>query len=200
MAVDTLTDGEPVSSASPSSPVVVRRFTRDEYDRMVAVGLFGEDEHLELIDGRVVEKTTQGSRHATAVQLVQRALSAVFAPGFLVRVQMPLALDEYSEPEPDVAVVAGEVRDYRDAHPASALLVVEVADRTLAFDRGRKLRLYARAGVPEVWIVNLIESKVEVHREPAGARYWTRTVFALGDVLSPATRPDARIPLADLLP
>jgi len=116
MAVDTLTDGEPVSSASPSSPVVVRRFTRDEYDRMVAVGLFGEDEHLELINGRVVEKTTQGSRHATAVQLVQRALSAVFAPGFLVRVQMPLALDEYSEPEPDVAVVAGEVREIGRAH------------------------------------------------------------------------------------
>jgi Uma2 family endonuclease len=200
MAVDTLLGGDPVSSATRSTSIALRRFTRDEYDRMIALGLFEEDEHLELIDGRVVEKTTQGSRHATAVQLVERALSAVFAPGFFTRAQMPLALDEYSEPEPDVAVVAGEVRDYRDAHPAKAVLVVEVADRTLAFDRGRKLRLYARAGIPEVWIVNLVETKVEVHTEPAGARYWKRSIFAGGDALSPAARRDARIQVDELLP
>jgi Uma2 family endonuclease len=200
MAVDTLVCGDPMSSVTTRPAVTIRRFTRDEYERMVEAGLFGPEEHLELVDGEVVETTAQGSRHATAIRLVEKALAGVFGAGFDIRVQMPVALDEYSEPEPDLAVVRGEVRDYRDAHPTRALLVVEVADKTLAFARGRKLALYARCGVPEVWIVNLVEAVVEVHRDPAGSRYGTRLRLESGDTVSPSASPEAQIAVADLLP
>jgi Uma2 family endonuclease len=170
------------------------------YYRLIADGFFRPEERLELIDGEVVEKTTQGSRHATAVLLAQQALAAAFGPGFVVRVQMPLALDDYSEPEPDVAVVTGEIRDYLAEHPARPLLVVEVSESSLPFDRGRKLELYARCGVPEVWIVNLGEAAVEVHRGLAGASYRTRLRLASGDTVSPSERPGARLAAADLLP
>jgi Uma2 family endonuclease len=200
MAVDTLDLGNPMPSATTSPAVTTRRFTRDEYERMVAAGLFRPEEHLELLDGEVVETTPQGSRHATAVRLVEKALAGVFGPGFDIRVQMPLALDEHSEPEPDVAVVTGDTRDYRDAHPTRALLVVEVADKTLAFARGRKLELYARCGVPEVWIVNLIEASVEVHRGPEASRYVSSSMLVSGDTVSPSASPRAHVAVADLLP
>jgi Uma2 family endonuclease len=189
-----------VSTTSTSTPVALRRFTRDEYDRMIATGFFHPEERLELIDGQIVEMSPQGSRHSTAVQLVWKALAAALGPGVEVRVQMPLALDERSEPEPDVAVVPGSTRDYRDAHPSSALLVVEVADATLRFDCGRKLGLYARCGIPEVWIVNLVDAAVEVHRDPAASGYRTGLRLGSGDTVSPGARPDARIAVADLLP
>ena len=138
--------------------------------------------------------------HATAVSLTAKALGAAFGSGFEVRVQMPLALDEHSEPEPDLAVVAGDARDYRDAHPTRALLVVEVADKTLAFARGRKLAVYARCGVPEVWIVNLLEAVVEVHRDPVGSGYRTRLRLESGDTVSPSAKPGVDIAVGALLP
>jgi Uma2 family endonuclease len=189
-----------VSSTSTIRSVALRRFTRDEYDRLIAEGFFHPEERLELIDGRIVEKMTQGSRHATAVRLVEIALNAVFGDGFDVRVQLPIALDDFSEPEPDVAVVTGAPRDYRDAHPTRALLVVEVSDATLRFDRRRKLALYARCEIPEVWIVNLLDGVVEVHRDPAGITYRTRQRLAGGETVSPGARPGARIAVADVLP
>jgi Uma2 family endonuclease len=113
---------------------------------------------------------------------------------------MPLALDDFSEPEPDIAVVTGSTRDYRDAHPTGAMLLVEVSDATLRFDRRRKLALYARCGIPEVWIVNLLDTVVEVYREPVGIAYLTRQRLASGDTVSPSARPGARVAVADLLP
>lgn len=189
-----------MSTTSTSPAVALRRFTRDEYDRMIAAGLFQPEERLELIDGQIVEMSPQGSRHSTAVRLTEKALAAAFGDGFDIRVQMPLALDERSEPEPDVAVVPGSTRDYRDAHPSRALLVVEAADKTLRFDRGRKLALYARCGIPEVWIVNLVDTTVEVHRDPDGARYRSRSVQASGASISPSASPGVRIAVVDLLP
>ena len=105
---------------------------------MVEAGVLAPGERAELIDGEVLAMTPQGSLHATAVVLVEEALRAAFAAGYVIRVQMPLALDPSSEPEPDVAVVRGSPRDYRDAHPTSALLVVEVANATLGYDRDQK--------------------------------------------------------------
>jgi Uma2 family endonuclease len=200
MAVDTLPGGDPMSSVGPSPAVAVRRFTREEYDRMVEVGLFGAEEHLELIDGEVVETSPQGSRHSTVVRLAEVAMTRVFGRGFDVRAQMPLALDERSEPEPDVAVVAGEIRDYLDAHPTRALLVIEVADSTLDFARGRKLALYARNGVPELWIINLIDNSVEIHRDPAGSAYRSLQVLTPGERVSPLAAPQGAVLIADLLP
>jgi len=163
---------------------------------MVEAGVLAPGERAELIDGEVLAMPPQGSLHATAVRLAEEALRAAFGAGYDIRVQMPLALDPSSEPEPDVAVVRGSPRDYRDAHPTSALLVVEVADTTLGYDRDQKGSLYARAGVAEYWIVNLLDRRVEVCRDPtpeSQARYgWTyRNVrsYATGDQIAPLALP-----------
>jgi len=127
------------------STAQLRRWSRSDYDKMMEAGIFAPGERVELIDGEIVEMSPQHSAHSTAVSLSAEALCTAFGAGFDVRTRMPLALDLYSEPEPDVAVVPGSPRDYRDAHPTTALLVVEVADSTEAYDRDQKGSLYARA-------------------------------------------------------
>lgn len=136
-------------SAVLNSPLQPHRFTREEYDRMVAAGVFAPDARLELLEGEIINMPPQKSRHATAVRLIEDALRAAFLAGFDVRTRLPLSLGDYSEPEPDVAVVKGSPRDSRDAHPSSALLVVEIAETSLDYDRRRKLPVYVRAGIPE---------------------------------------------------
>jgi len=123
---------------------------------MIAAGVFKPGERRELLEGEILQKIPQGSLHATALRLMEDALRKAFTTRFEVRMQLPLALDAYSEPEPDIAVVPGSVRDYRDAHPATALLIAEVSDSTLDFDRRRKSSLYARTGIPEFRVVNLL--------------------------------------------
>ncbi len=147
---------------------VRRPMSREEFERAAEVGLFAPEERLELIGGEVLRKVSpQGTAHATATQLVEDALRGRFREHHVVRVQLPLALGPRDEPEPDIAVVPGSARDYEKAHPSQAVLVVEVADTTLMLDRTTKASLYAKAGVPEYWIVNLRDRVVEVHLEPA---------------------------------
>src|SRR5215467_13899211 len=141
-----------------------RRWRRAEYDRLVDLGMF-EGERLELLDGLLVLREPQGSPHAATVSLIGQVVATAFGPGWHPRLQMPLALDDDSEPEPDVAVVTGVPREYLGAHPATAALAVEVAEATLRLDRV-KSGLYARAGIQDYWIVNLVERVLEVHREP----------------------------------
>ena len=176
------------------------RLSRVEYDRAVEAGAFEPDAKLELIDGNLHAMTPEGSRHALGMDLVADRLRGVFGPGFYVRIQHPLAADDYSEPEPDVAVVTGPMRDYRDAHPTSAVLVVEVSHESLRHDRTIKQRLYARCGIPEYWILALPESRLEVYRDPAGDGYRSVTHHAAGDEVAPLARPDAWIVVDDLLP
>jgi Uma2 family endonuclease len=121
--------------------VQLRRWTRQEYDRMIDARVLTPEDHVELIDGEIVTVTPQKSRHATAVRLAEIAVRRAFGDHVDVRTQLPLTLDAASEPEPDVAVVAGSPRDYRDAHPSTALLIVEVADASLLFDRTTKASL-----------------------------------------------------------
>jgi len=187
--------------------VTPRRWTRAEYDRMVEVGLLGEDDRVELVDGEILEMSPQNSPHAGTIMLVQETLQAAFAPQHSVRVQLPLALDAMSEPEPDLVVVPGSGRDYLAAHPESALLIVEVASARLPYARGRKASLYARSSIRDYWIVNLRDRLLEVHRDPvpdASARlgFAYATVERLGPeaVVSPLAAPEARIPVAQLLP
>ncbi len=176
-----------------------RKWTREEYDRLIEQGVFQEDERLELIEGEILEMTPQNARHAGTIQLVYEALDAALAEGYCLRVQLPLALGQDSEPEPDVAVVAGRPRDYLGAHPATAALVVEVADSSLAFDRHRKLPLYARHGIPEVWLVNVAEGRLEVFRAPEGDGFTEHRVAAHGEQLSSAAL-RGPVAVADLLP
>jgi Uma2 family endonuclease len=150
----------------------VRRFTVDEYHRMIETGILGENDRVELVDGWIVHMSPIGPPHMTCVHLVMNALQDKLPDGWIVRSQGPITLAT-SEPEPDVTVVRGKVRDYRDRHPGGDVvaLVVEVADTSLQFDRLQKGSQYAAAGIPEYWIVNLIDRAVEVYRGPAGGRY-----------------------------
>ena len=177
-----------------------RHWSRAAYDRAGAAGVFGPDARLELIDGEILDMTPRGSRHATGCSLAVQALQVAFSAGCYVRMQLPLALADDSEPEPDVAIVEGGVRDYRDAHPGSALLIVEVSDDSLRRDRTVKQRLYARCEVPEYWILALADAHLEVYRDPAGDRYRTVVVRRAGDTVAPLSRPAAAIRVADLLP
>ena len=188
------------------APLTLRRWTRAEYDRLVDLGVL-HGEPVELIGGQLVVAEPQGSYHATAIGAVDDALRAALPQGWVVRAQMPVALDDESEPEPDVAVVPGERADYRADHPARPALVVEVAESSLAFDREDKSSLYARGGVHDYWIVNLVERVLEVYRDPGpdptapyGWRY--RAVERLGPaaVVSPLALPSMRLAVSDLLP
>jgi len=148
------------------TPLTVRRWKRVEYDRLVELGAF-EHEPVELLGGYLIVAEPQGPHHASSIERVDYAVRAVLPTGWIVRVQAPIALDDDSEPEPDVAVVRGRPGDSRNAHPRSPALVIEVAEASLRFDRRRKGSLYARAGLSEYWIVNLVDRVLEVYREPA---------------------------------
>ncbi len=167
---------------------------------MVSSGLFHPEDKLELINGEIYDVSPQSSRHATAIRLAEEALRQAYGSGFDVRVQLPAALDAGSEPEPDVAVVEGGPRDYLDAHPTTAMLTVEVSDTSLAFDRTAKQTTYARNGIPEYWIVNLIDGVVEVYRQPEGDGYAEVSKLSSAARISPLTRPDCSIAVRDLLP
>jgi Uma2 family endonuclease len=186
--------------------VKTRRWQRAEYERLVDLGIF-VGEHLELLAGLLVVSEPQGSAHAAIVGHIGQILGAAFGARWHARLQAPLALDEESEPEPDVAIVAGEHRDYLGAHPSTAALVVEVAGSSLRLDRRIKGGLYARARIAEYWIVNLVDGAVEVCRDPERApdtAYgWTyRSIEVLRPPanVSPLAAPAVRISVADLLP
>ena len=183
-----------------TATIDTRRWTREEYERLVEQGFFHPGERLELIEGVIYEMTPQSSYHATGVRLTERALHPFYEHGFDIRCQMPLAVESDSEPEPDIAIVVGEPQDYLSAHPTTAVLIVEVADSSLLRDRKRKARLYARAGIPEYWINNLVKKCLEVYRDPQAGVYTTRFILREGDSVSPLSRPEALIPVTSLLP
>jgi Uma2 family endonuclease len=148
------------------SSVRTRRWSRVEYGRLIEKRVFRPEERLELLGGELVVREPHGDPHTLAVELANEALVAAFGPEWRVRVQLPVALDEESEPEPDLSVAPGRARDRREPKPSRLALVVEIADSSLAFDRGHKGSLYARAGVPDYWIVNLEDRVLEVYRDP----------------------------------
>jgi Uma2 family endonuclease len=187
-------------------PLTLRRWKRVEYERLVDLGVL-QREPVELIGGQMVVAEPQGAYHATVVGAADDALRAVLPPGWIVRAQMPVALDEESVPEPDLVVVQGARVEYRVSHPARPALVVEVAEASLEYDRRHKGSLYARAGVEDYWIVNLIDRVVEVHRDPVadpsasyGWRYGSVQALAPPAIVVPLTVPSMRIPVAALLP
>ena len=187
-------------------PAPVRLWTRFEYERLIDLGVFQPGERLELIDGLLLVREPQGRRHAATIRRVLDALRRALGDDWQIDSQLPIALDDASEPEPDVAVVPRDPAVYRDAHPSRALLIVEVAETSYRIDREYKASLYARAGVPEYWIIDLAHERLEVHRRaetsPATLFGWR---YATIDLPRPpasvvpliATAP---IRVADLLP
>jgi Uma2 family endonuclease len=187
--------------------IQARKWTRVEYERLVEAEILAPEDRIELVGGAMICKEPQYSPHATGIRLVQRVLAGAFGPGWDVRPQLPIALDSDSEPEPDVSVVPGDPRDYRDAHPTRPALVVEVALSRVRFDRDHKGSLYARAGLAEYWIVNLQDRRLEVYREPVpdagsafGWRYGTALTLGVTERIAPLAVPTASVAVADLLP
>ena len=186
---------------------VLHRWTRRQYARLIDHGLLDEDDPIELLDGLLLVKEPQSSPHRTAVGLVAKALERAFGDGWFVQTQSPIGLDDRSEPEPDVCVVRGSLRDYVDAHPTHPALIVEVALSGLGVARGRKATAYARGGIADYWILNLIDRVLEVHREPArpgpARRRWGyASIETLGadTTVGPLAAPSSTVRVADLLP
>lgn len=187
-------------------PHTVRRWNRAEYDRLVALGAFQGDP-IELLGGQLVVAEPQRPNHASAVSSADYALRRALPPGWIVRTQSPVWLDDESEPEPDLVVVAGVPADYRQMHPGPPVLTIEVAESSLGFDRETKGSLYARAGIQDYWIVNLVDRTLEIYRDPVPDRsapyawsYQTTTVVIPPAAAAPLAFPAIRINVADLLP
>jgi Uma2 family endonuclease len=176
-------------------------FTVEEYYRMAQTGILGEDDRVELINGEIVEMTAIGSRHQACVDRLNALFSRLLAGAAVVRVQGPIRLDDYSEPEPDVALLRARRDYYADGHPGpgDVLLVVEVADSSAAYDTGPKALLYAVAGIPEVWILDLTLGEVQVCRSPGGNGYGEVGPLRPGAQLVPLAFPELRIDVDDLL-
>lgn len=178
------------------------RFSVDDYHRLGAAEMLPPDhERFELIDGEILVTGPIGVRHANCVDRLGAALSGL-GPRAVVRVQGPLRLDDHSEPLPDLMLLAPPLAAYAERPPAPAdvLLLVEVADASLAFDRREKLPRYANSGIPEVWLVDLVANRVEAHREPAGDHYRETRTAARGGRIAPASFPHLTLSADDLLP
>ncbi|MEO6029602.1 MAG: Uma2 family endonuclease [Candidatus Binatia bacterium] len=186
--------------ASPS--LEEGRVTRERYWQLVEDGVIGPDDRVELLDGVIVAMSPQNPPHAYAVARLSRWLHAVVGNEGFVRVRMPLDVSAASIPEPDLAVIAGRIEDAATGHPTTALLIVEVAESSVAQDRLTKGPMYAAAGIPEYWLVNLREHCVEVHRQPVRAerRYVETRIARADDVLDVAALPDSSISVHEILP
>lgn len=178
-----------------------RLFTVAEYHKMAEVGILSEDDRVELLEGEVVAMSPIGSRHAACVDRLTQYWVAEAGGHAIVRVQGPIRLGEHSEPQPDLALLKPRADFYASSHPGpeDVLLVIEVAETSAAVDREVKVPLYARFGVPEVWLVDLAGGQVEVFREPSAERYQEVTVLRRGDSLAPAFLPDLLLPVDAVL-
>lgn len=184
-----------------SLPLARYRFSVDDYYRLAQAGILGEDDRVELIEGEIVMMTPIGSRHAACVSKTTRLLPGMVGDRAILRVQLPVRLDDHSEPEPDLCLARPRSDDYAGAHPgpADVLLVIEVSDSSLVYDREIKIPLYGRSGIESAWIVNLGRSVVEAYSGPSPDGYLERRTFRAGDQLAiPGT--DETIDAAQLFP
>ncbi|MCI0634089.1 MAG: Uma2 family endonuclease [Actinobacteria bacterium] len=188
------------------TPLTVKRWSRVEYERLVDRGAFDQDP-IELIGGQLIVTEPKGTYHVTVVTIMNDVLRRILPPGWIVRSEAPISLDDESAPEPDLVIVPGTYEDYLNAHPSIPALVIEVADTSLGFDRRIKGSVYARGGVQDYWIVNVTDRVLEVYRDPqvdpAAAWGWSyrsvRTVRPTESV-TPLALPSTPIPVAALLP
>lgn len=183
------------------------RLPRVRYERMVERGLLDSDDKVELLDGLLIAKEPQSDLHAAAMMAGQRVLERAFGARYHVRIGCPVALDDYSEPEPDLAVVPGSPWDYKKDHPSKPVLAVEIAMTSRAKDRWLKGGLYARAGVADYWVVNLVDEVLEVYRQPVkvpsrryGWKYASVKLLKRGATVAPLATLRAKVRISDLLP
>ncbi len=182
-------------------PATKHRFTVDDYYRMGDAGVFPQGHRVELLEGEIIDMMPIGPFHSGVVNRLSNYMASISGGRWLVTTQNPLRLDKHSEPQPDVVLVCPSADDYTLNHPKpeDVLLLIEVADSSLDYDRDDKLPAYAKAGIEEYWLVNLPEQCVEVYREPHFTGYSSVTLLKPGDTASPAAFPDVKVDLAALL-
>ncbi len=181
---------------------IPRLFSREEYYRLAEHGILAPDERTELIYGRIIKRMSpMGRPHSVAVGKTAAVLTAAFGDGYVVEDQVSMQLGSGLEPFPDVMVLPGTFDDYPDVPLASdVLLLVEVSDTTLRYDRGTKAALYAADGVPDYWLLNLRARTLEVRRQPESGEYLSLDVYGEGEAVAPLAAPNAPVRVADLLP
>ncbi len=179
-----------------------RRFTVDDYYRMADAGILVPDDRVELLDGQVVQMSPSGSRHAACIRILTQLITDRLGTRGLISGQLPVRLDQWNEPEPDIAILKTRKDGYLHAHPAPSdvLLIVEIGDSSASSDRLVKLPLYARFQIPEVWLVDLQSKHLEVHRNPTGHTYTEVTRIQPPGAVQPAAFPDIQIDTTRLFP
>lgn len=184
-----------------------KKWTRAEVRRLYDLGALTPHDRLELLNGELVEKMGMKEPHAGVFLLLDIVLRAIFGVSFVFRVQLPFAIGDHSEPEPDIAVIAGNARDAFNGHPSQAALIIEISDSTLVYDLGGKAALYAQAGVEDYWVVDINNRLVYVHRSPVaspalpgGYGYQTVTRLTETDRISPLAAPQSSFSVAEILP
>ena len=187
--------------SSPESALRRHRLSVAAYERMAEVGILGPESRVELIDGEVLDMSPIGSLHAAVVSRLARDFIVAIGSAAVVRVQDPLRIDDFNEPEPDLAILAPREDFYATRHPGpgDTLLVVEVADSSLAHDLDTKAAVYAGAGIPEYWVIDLAGRGVVLFSDPRGSVYETRRTHRTGELIQPARLPACAVdPLAML--
>jgi Uma2 family endonuclease len=191
-----------MSTVTPMQPALYR-INVHEYERIIAARAI-EDERVELIDGYMVKKMGKNPPHSWSTKVLLKALERLLIPGWTWRLEQPVRIPEYNEPEPDIAIVRGSDDDYkhRTPEPTDVALLVEVSESTLDRDQGEKLSAYALGGIPVYWIVNLIDRQVEVYSGPSKSGYQSRQIFGPGHEVAVVIDGNeiGRIAVVDILP
>lgn len=173
------------------------RFTADEFERMSTVGLLDEDDRIELIDGELIEMAAVNVKHANCVGELTLVFARLLPRGVKLRVQDSVRLNDIRQLQPDLLLIEGK-KYTAIPTPADVLLLIEVSDSSLAYDRGKKMFMYAMAGITEYWIANVNEQVVERFAEPRSGVYTRHDIAQTGDILSPLSVPEIAIPVADI--
>ena len=176
-------------------------FTTAEYHSMAEAGVLEPEARFELIEGEIYQMPPIGSRHAGCVNWLTRTFVRRLDERAVLGPQNPVVLSDISEPQPDIVLLRPREDDYRESHPLTedVLLIVEVADSTLPFDRGKKVPLYARCAIPEVWIVNLVDGQLEVYRDPTSQGFRTVRRLGRGDRIAPLAFPNVELAVDKVL-
>ncbi|MCL6435916.1 MAG: Uma2 family endonuclease [Leptolyngbyaceae cyanobacterium HOT.MB2.61] len=179
-----------------------RRWSVDEYHRMIAAGILAPGDRVELLEGQIIEMVPQEPPQAAATSSFGNDFVLLFAGKAWVRQQLPITIAPNSEPEPDIAVVRIDPNRYRDRHPypEDVYLLIEISNSTLNYDRERKAKIYARANVPEYWIVDINQKQILVFRNPQGERYQIEQTLSWTNKIVPLAFPEIEIELSKLLP
>jgi len=179
----------------------MHRFTIEEYHRLTQTGILHEDDNVELIEGRIVDMTPIGTKHASCVTRLNEIFSERLQRSVIISVQNPIYINEYSEPEPDIAILKRRSDFYSERLPCpdDILLIIEVADTSIEYDKVIKIPLYAKAKVQEVWIINLLDNAIEVYRSPSSEGYRIVTKIDHTLTVSPQSFPDVNITSAQIL-